>query len=341
MASFFYKAEQIVRRYNHKIVLPEGTDPRIVGAATRLKNNGVVEPIVLGNPEQVKKIADEIGADASKLCILDPSTYPEREELIKAFVERRKGKVTPEQADELLKDNNYFGTLLVYTGKADGLVSGAIHTTGDTVRPALQIIKVDKRFKKVSGSFLMIRDDEIYVFGDCAININPTSQDLAEIAMQCSETAQKYGVDPFIAMLSFSTKGSANDPLVDKVRNAVEIARNRFPELVVDGELQFDAAFVQSVAESKLKHFSLVAGNANVFVFPDLQAGNICYKLAQRFGNFEAIGPILQGLNAPVNDLSRGCNEEDVYKLCIISSMEAITHSDKKKFNPNYNQFAE
>lgn len=328
--SFFYDAERIVRKYQHKIVLPEGTDIRVVGAATRLKNNSILEPIVLGKREEVLQLAKENGYDAERLTVIDPETYPEREELIKAFVERRKGKLTEEQARELIKDENYFGTLLVYTGRADGLVSGAIHTTGDTVKPALQIIKVKPEYTKVSGGFLLIKEKELYVMGDCAINIDPTAEDLAEIAKQTAETAKNYGLDPKIAMLSFSTKGSGKGPMVDKVRTGYEIAKEKYPELTIDGELQLDAAFVPEVAAKKLRT-SPVAGQANVFIFPDIQAGNIGYKLVQRFGHYEAIGPILQGLNAPVNDLSRGCNEEDVYKLCIISSMEAIKITEERK----------
>lgn len=328
--SFFYEAERIIRKYQHKIVLPEGTDKRIVGAAARLKNNNLLEPILLGNPEEIQKVADENGFDISKVQVINPETYSQRRELVKALVERRKGKVTEEEAREIIKDENYFGTLMVYTGRADGLVSGAIHTTGDTVKPALQIIKVNPMYSKVSGGFLLIKEKELYVMGDCAINIDPTAEDLAEIAKQTAETAKNYGIDPKIAMLSFSTKGSGKGPMVDKVRQAYEIAKEKYPDLVIDGELQFDAAFVPEVAEKKLKD-SPVAGKANVFIFPDIQAGNIGYKLVQRLGHFEAIGPILQGLNAPVNDLSRGCNEEDVYKLCIISSMEAIKNTEAKK----------
>ena len=218
----------------------------------------------------------------------------------------------------------------MYTGRADGLVSGAIHTTADTVKPALQIIKVKPEYTKVSGGFLLIKDKELYVMGDCAINIDPTAEDLAEIAKQTSDTAKNYGLDPKVAMLSFSTKGSGKGPMVDKVRQGYEIAKEKYPDLVIDGELQFDAAFVPEVAAKKLR-ISPVAGQANVFIFPDIQAGNIGYKIAQRLGRYEAIGPILQGLNSPVNDLSRGCNEEDVYKLCIISSMEAIKVTEERK----------
>ena len=245
------------------------------------------------------------------------------DELVEAFVARRKGKVTPEDAAKILLDENYFGTMLVYLNKADGLVSGAAHSTADTVRPALQIIKTKEGVSKTSGVFIMVRGEEKYVFADCAINIAPDSQDLAEIAIESAKTARMFDIDPKVAMLSFSTKGSAKSPETEKVSAAVAEAKLRDPELLVDGEFQFDAAFVPSVAASKAPD-SPIKGDANVFVFPSLEAGNIGYKIAQRLGNFEAVGPILQGLNQPVNDLSRGCNAEDVYKLSLITAGQAL-----------------
>lgn len=323
--SFFYNLEKIVRRSPKRIILPEGNDPRIVGAASRLKIQNLLDPILIGNQDEIHNVSKEIDADISKVTIVDPNEYNDMDYLVEKFVERRNGKIDEESARKLLlEDPNYFGTILVYTRWADGLVSGAAHTTGETVRPALQIIKVKPEFKKVSGAYLMIKDQNMFIFADCAININPTSEDLAEIAKQSEITARKYGLDPKIAMLSFSTHGSAKDELVDKVTEGYRIAKEKYPELVIDGELQLDAAIVKSVAEKKVKD-SPVAGQANILIFPDIQAGNIGYKIAQRFGRFEAIGPILQGLNSPVNDLSRGCNEEDVYKLCIISALEAIS----------------
>jgi phosphate acetyltransferase len=223
-----------------------------------------------------------------------------------------------------LLDENYFGTMLVYSNKADGLVSGAAHSTADTVRPALQIIKTKEGVRKTSGVFVMVREDEKYVFADCAINIAPDAQDLAEIAVESAKTARMFDIEPRVAMLSFSTKGSAKSPETEKVAAAVQEAKLRDPLLVLDGEFQFDAAFVPSVAEKKAPD-SVIQGDANVFVFPSLEAGNIGYKIAQRLGNFEAVGPILQGLNRPVNDLSRGCNEEDVYKLSLITAAQALS----------------
>jgi len=306
-----------------KIVFPEGLDERILRAVSRLKADNAVEPILIGNPDQVKSKAAELGVSLDGIEILEPATYPEFDLLVEKFVERRKGKATEEQARELLKDENYFGTMLVYVHKADGLVSGAAHSTADTVRPALQIIKTKPGVSRTSGAFIMVRGDEKYVFADCAININLDAQGLAEVAVVSAETAKMFDIDPKVAMLSFSTKGSAKSEETEKVIEAVKLAKEMAPDLVVDGEFQFDAAFVPSVAAKKAPD-SVIKGDANVFVFPSLEAGNIGYKIAQRLGNFEAVGPILQGLNAPVNDLSRGCNEEDVYKLALITAVQAL-----------------
>lgn len=313
---------------NIKIVFPEATDARILGAAVRLKADGLVEPILIGNAEEVKKKANELGYKTSGFTLLDPDNYPEWDEMVESFVARRKGKATKEQAEKILKDENYFGTMLVYMDKADGMVSGAIHSTGDTVRPALQIIKTKPGVSRTSGAFLMVkgRDQEKYLFSDCAINVNPGAQELAEIAVESAKTAALFDIEPKVAMLSFSTKGSAKADEVTKVQEATRIAKELAPELELDGELQFDAAYVPSVAAQKAPE-SKVAGQATVFVFPELEAGNIGYKIAQRFGGFEAIGPILQGLNKPVSDLSRGANEEDVYKLSIITAAQTLLNA--------------
>ncbi|HIW89634.1 MAG TPA: phosphate acetyltransferase, partial [Candidatus Ligilactobacillus excrementipullorum] len=310
------------------LVFPEGEDQRVLGAALRLAQDGLINPIVLGNEDKVKEIAHELGKDIpANVTVIDIEQYPQAEfdEMVNQFVERRKGKNTPEQAREWLKDVNYFGTMLVYMHKADGLVSGASHPTGDTVRPALQIIKTKPGLKRTSGAFIMTRDEgaETYVFSDCAINIDPTAADLAEIAVTSADTAGLFDIDPKVAMLSFSTKGSAKGEQVDKMVEATELAHKMAPSLALDGELQFDASFVPTVAAQKAPN-SEVAGHANVFVFPELEAGNIGYKIAQRFGGFEAIGPILQGLNEPVSDLSRGCNEQDVYNVAVLTAAQAV-----------------
>ncbi|MHA7138293.1 phosphate acetyltransferase [Rossellomorea arthrocnemi] len=323
MSNLFTTLTDKVKGKELKIVFPEGTDERILTAASRLAGDGILTPIVVGNVDEVNAKAEQLGVKLDGCDVVDPASFSGMDELVKAFVERRKGKASEEDAKRILLDGNYFGTMLVYTGKAHGLVSGAAHSTADTVRPALQIIKTKEGVRKTSGVFIMVREDEKYVFADCAINISPDSQDLAEIAIESAKTAEMFDIDPRVAMLSFSTKGSAKSPETEKVVEAVSVAKEKAPELTIDGEFQFDAAFVPSVAEKKAPGAD-IQGNANVFVFPSLEAGNIGYKIAQRLGNFEAVGPILQGLNAPVNDLSRGCNEEDVYKLALITAAQAL-----------------
>lgn len=316
--------EKIVGK-NLKIVFPEGNDERVLRAAARLKFEGLIEPIILGEATVVRKLLAKFGFADQNYVIINPQTYDKFDEMKEAFLEIRKGKASPEDADRLLKDINYFGVMLVKLGLADGMVSGAIHSTADTVRPALQIIKTKPGISRTSGVFLMNREstDQRFMFADCAINIDPNAQELSEIALNTAETARIFDIDPKIAMLSFSTKGSAKAPQSEKVREATQLAKGRQPELAIDGELQFDAAFVPSTAEVKAPD-SDVAGQANVFIFPDLQSGNIGYKIAQRLGMFEAIGPILQGLNKPVNDLSRGSSAEDIYKLAIITAAQAV-----------------
>ena len=313
---------------NVKIVLPEGEDERVLTAATQLQGTDYVTPVVLGNETNVKALANDKGLDIANLEIIDPETSELKQELVTAFVERRKGKATEEQAQEMLKNVNYFGTMLVYTGKAEGLVSGAAHSTGDTVRPALQIIKTKPGVSKTSGIFFMIKDNQQYIFGDCAINPTLEAQDLAEIAVESAKSAKSFGMSPRVAMLSFSTKGSAKSDDVEKVSNAVDIAQEKIKadnieDVVVDGEFQFDAAIVPEVAKKKAPD-AKIQGDANVFVFPSLEAGNIGYKIAQRLGGFDAVGPVLQGLNSPVNDLSRGCSIEDVYNLSIITAAQSL-----------------
>ncbi|WP_160724470.1 phosphate acetyltransferase [Bacillus sp. USDA818B3_A] len=323
MSDLFEGLKQKISGRDLRIVFPEGLDERIIRATSRLAEEKLVTPILVGNIEQVQAKAQELGVSVENTEIYDPANYAGMEELVAAFVDRRKGKVTEEDARKILLDENYFGTMLVYLNKAHGLVSGAAHSTADTVRPALQIIKTKAGVKKTSGVFIMVREDEKYVFADCAINIAPDSSDLAEIAIESAKTAEMFDIEPRIAMLSFSTKGSAKSPETERVAEAVAEAKRRDASLVLDGEFQFDAAFVPSVAKSKAPG-SVIQGDANVFIFPSLEAGNIGYKIAQRLGGFEAVGPILQGLNAPVNDLSRGCNEEDVYKLALITAAQGL-----------------
>lgn len=313
-----------VKGQNKTIVFPEGEDKRVLDAAVRLQQDGLLKPILLGKRSEIEATAKEIGWDISALTILDPAEYPaaDKQAMFDALLERRKGKNTPEQVEEMLKDVSYFGTMLVYMGKADGMVSGAVHSTGSTVRPALQIVKTKPGSHRINGAFLMLKGDQRYIFADCAINIELDAPTMAEVAVQSAETAKLFGIDPKVALLSFSTKGSAKGDMVTKVAEATEKVHELAPDLAADGELQFDAAFVPEVGELKAPD-SKVAGHANVFIFPSLEAGNIGYKIAQRFGGFTAVGPILQGLNAPIADLSRGCNEDDVYKVALITAARA------------------
>ena len=321
----FESLEAKIKGKKIKIVFPEATDSRILGAVVRLKAEDLVDPILIGNVAKVESAAKERGFDIEGISVIDPANYDDFDGMVASFIDRRKGKATEEQARKTLLDENYFGTMLVYMGLADGLVSGAVHSTGDTVRPALQIIKTKPGVSRTSGAFIMLRGrgQEKYLFADCAININPNAQELAEIAVESAKTAEMFDIEPNVAMLSFSTKGSASSPEQEKVAEATRIAQELAPEYKIDGELQFDAAFVEAVAKQKAPE-SEVAGKATVFVFPEIQSGNIGYKIAQRFGAFEAVGPILQGLNQPISDLSRGCVEEDVFKTAIITANQTL-----------------
>lgn len=326
--NIFRSLKEKISGKNMKIVFPEATDDRILSAVVRLKREELLSPILLGDVEAIEAAAHEAGFNISGIEIIDPENFEAFDEMVAQFLERRKGKSTEDQAREVLKQVNYFGTMLVYQGLADGLVSGAVFSTGDTVRPALQIIKTRPGMKLISGSFLMIRGNDRYIFADCAINLDPDAETLADIAIESAATAKLFDIEPKVAMLSYSSKGSGAGEMVEKVRQATQIAQEKAPELTLDGELQFDAAFSPEVAEKKAPD-SEVAGHANVFVFPDLEAGNIGYKIAQRLGGFEAIGPILQGMAKPISDLSRGANSEDVYKTAIITASQALSMSEK------------
>src|SRR5690606_21756065 len=324
----FAGLKEKAKGWDRKIVFPEALDDRVFAAAARLAADGILIPVLIGNMEAIQAKAKELKVSLDNAEIYDPENYLEMDEMVAAFVERRKGKATEEQARAMLKDENYFGTMLVYMNKADGLVSGAAHSTADTVRPALQIIKMKPGLSKTSGVFIMVKGEEKYVFADCAINIAPTSQDLAEIAVESAKTDAMFDIDPRVAMLSFSTKGSAVAEDTKKDSDALRIAQEINPESSIDGDLQFDAAIRPSAAKQQAPD-SDTQGDANVFVFPSLEAGNIAYKIAQRLGGFEALGPILQGLNAPVNALSRGCDEEDVYNLALVTAVQSLDKSNK------------
>ncbi|WP_078429665.1 phosphate acetyltransferase [Alkalihalobacterium alkalinitrilicum] len=323
MSDLFTEIKSKVKSHYPNVVLPEGFDERILQAASQLSNDEVVKPIIIGNESKIFAKMKELGVTFKDVEIIEPNSYKHLDQLIASFIERRKGKETEDTAKEKLMQENYFGTMLVHVDYADGLVSGAAHSTGDTVRPALQIIKTQPGIKKTSGVFVMVKGDQKFVFGDCAINIAPNAEELAEIAIATAETAKVFGLDPKVAMLSFSTKGSASSIETRKVSEATKLAQKARPDLVIDGEFQFDAAFVPAVAQKKAPD-SPLRGEANVFIFPSLESGNLGYKIAQRLGGYDAIGPILQGLNKPVNDLSRGCNVADVYKLSLITAMQSI-----------------
>ncbi len=301
-----------------KIVLPESEDERIYSAAIRLAKENLVIPIFIGNAENLSFDEKTYGIE-----IIDPENYNKYDEMLEKLLERRKNKITKEEAKKLLRDPNYFSTMLVYMGEADGLVSGATHSTTDTVKPALQIIKTKAGVNRAFGYFVMLKGEEKYIMADCAINPNPSSENLAEFAIESASIARNFGIDPKIGMLSFSTNGSAVTEETKKIREAVRIANEKNPNLLIDGEMQFDSAYVPKVATMKYPT-STIAGKVNIFIFPDLNSGNIGYKIFQRVGGFEALGPFLAGLKLPVNDLSRGCNSEDVYKTVIVTAMQTL-----------------
>ena len=319
-----------------RIVLPEGDEPRTLEAANLLLKDKVAKLILIGDPAVIRQMAQEknyeyILSEESELTILDPLTDPKMPEYANLLFELRKAKgMTLEQATEKVKDPLYLGCLLIKNGDADGELAGARGTTADTIRPAFQILKTRPGVHIVSGAFLMftpatqLGEGGFLVFADCAVNPCPNAQELAEIAVTTAETAKALGgIEPRVAMLSFSSKGSAKHELVDKVVEATRIAHEMAPDLALDGELQLDAALVESVGAQKAPG-SAVAGKANVLVFPDLQAGNIGYKLVERFSGADAVGPILQGIAAPVNDLSRGCKVQDIVQMVIITANQAI-----------------
>ena len=329
----FENLVEVLKANPRKIVYTEGTDARILESAARLKKGGFLTPVLVGNVDEVKAAAAKGGFDIEGLEILDPETYPEMDAMVAQMVELRKGKMSPEDCKANLLKGNYFGTMLVKMGVADALLGGATYSTADTVRPALQLIKTKKGAHLVSSCFIMVRGEEILAMGDCAINIDyqdtvdkntgevtfSAAQKLAEVAIETAKTAKVFGVDPKVAMLSFSTKGSGKGGTVQLSHDATVIAKELEPELKIDGEMQFDAAVSPTVGQLKFPG-SPVAGQANTFIFPCIEAGNIGYKIAQRLGGFAAYGPILQGLNAPINDLSRGCDAEEVYQMSIITA---------------------
>jgi len=315
----FEKLIETLKASPKTIVFTEGTDARILEAASRLCQDSYLKPILIGNVDEVKAAAKAGNFAIDSADIIDPATYADMDAMVAKMVELRKGKMTEDECRAALMKGNYFGTMLVKMGTADCLLGGATYSTADTVRPALQLIKCKPGNKSVSSCFIMVRGEETLAMGDCAINIKPTDDEMAECAIETARCAKIFGMDPKVAFLSYSTLGSGKGEDVDKVRSATEKAKALAPDLAIDGELQFDAAVSETVAKTKCPN-SKVAGQANTFIFPDINAGNIGYKIAQRLGGFDAYGPILLGLNAPINDLSRGCNAEEVYSMAIITA---------------------
>lgn len=315
-----------------RIVLPEGTEKRTLQAADRLLGDGVADIILIGKPKEIKSLADSMQLKhIDKATIVDATSHEKKEEYTRLLVELRKKKgLTYEAASKLVEDPLYLACLMIKNGDADGEIAGAENTTGNVLRPAFQIIKTMPGIQVVSGAFLLFTqakqygEDGVIVVADCAVLPNPTAPELAQIAIATAQTARALvGIEPRVAMLSFSTKGSASHEMVDKVVEATRLAKEQAPRLAIDGELQADAALVPSVGEQKAPG-SAIAGKANVLVFPTLETGNIAYKLVQRLGNAEAVGPVLQGIAAPVNDLSRGCSVDDIYNMVAITANQAI-----------------
>lgn len=321
----FGKLISILKENPKKIVFTEGSDPRILEASSRLLASTFLAPILIGNREEIEKAAEESGFNIRGAEIIDPQNYDEIDEMAQCLYEIRKNKgMTLEKAKETCLQANYFGTMLVKMGKADALLGGATYSTADTVRPALQIIKTKPGKNIVASCFILVREsatdgNTVLAMGDCAINIKPNEDELAEIALDCAECAKTFGIDPKVGFLSYSTFGSGSGEDVDKMRNAAAKAKALAPDLPIIGEVQFDAAVSPRVARTKCPDCE-IAGSVNTFIFPDINAGNIGYKIAQRLGHFDAYGPVMLGLNAPINDLSRGCNAAEVYSMAIVTA---------------------
>ncbi|MBU1992268.1 MAG: phosphate acetyltransferase [Patescibacteria group bacterium] len=325
MLPFVKAIREKAQEYPQRIVFPEGVEERILMATRKLTSDNIAIPILIGPEKTIKRNAEKFGIhiDFSKVEIHDPATSKKTKEFAKAFYELRKSKgITEEDAAKAMQDINYFGTMMVHTDEVDGMVSGTTFSTADTIRPALQIIKTKKAFHKVSGVFFMVLEGRLLLFADCAITIDPNSHELKEIAIDTAETAKRFGIEPRIAMLSFSTGGSASHPNVSKVREAVKMVQYERPDILVEGEMQVDAALVPDVCERKFPS-SKLKGDANVLIFPNLEAGNIAYKLVERLAGAKAIGPILQGMKKPVNDLSRGCSYKDIVNVTAFTVCEA------------------
>lgn len=320
------RIKELARKDPKRIVFPEAEEPRVLNACRKILDLGIAKVILVGDKKAItSKLAKMHLSDSlSKgIQIVDVKSDPRQDSFAKLLYEARKQKgMTLDKARQLLQEGGYFGTMMVHQDDADGLISGAVHSTADTLRPALQIIRTKEKFHRVSGIFIMIMKKRIMFFGDCAVEPDPDKNDLADIAIDTAETARSFGVKPKVAMLSFSTNGSAKHPMADKVKDATEIVKAKMPDLMIDGEMQVDAALVPEVCKLKFPD-SKVKGDANVLIFPDLNSGNISYKLVERLGHAKAIGPIIQGLKKPVNDLSRGCSVDDIVDLTAVTVVQA------------------
>lgn len=323
--SFLEMVREKAKSAPARIVFPETFDPRTLQAVAKIKDEGTAHPVLIGVPEKLAADFASLGLspDLAGYTVVDMEHDTARTgRYARTFLELRKDKgMTLAAAEKLMSDRNYFGVMMVKEGDADGLISGANVSSSDTLRPALQIIRTKEKFHKVSGFFFMVLENRLLLFADCMVNIEPNSRELAEIAIDTAETAKRFGIEPRIAMLSFSTNGSAKAPQVERMREATEMVRDMRPDLVCEGEMQVDAALVPEVSARKFPN-SRVPGNANILIFPNLEAANIAYKLVERLGHAEAIGPILQGMQKPINDLSRGCSVQDIVDLAAITTIE-------------------
>jgi phosphate acetyltransferase len=320
---FEYNLVEMAQRHRQHIVLPEGAEERVLRASEILVRRGVAQITLLGDPAEIRGAASNLGLDLTGIEIIDPAASALREDFAQTYFRLRQHKgITEKTAFDTVADVNYFGTMMIHKGLADGMVSGSVHTTGDTIRPALQIIRTRPGVSIVSSVFLMCLADRVLVYGDCAVNPDPNAQQLAEIAISSADTAKLYGIEPLVAMCSYATGTSGTGADVDKVREATRIAKELRPDLKIEGPIQYDAAVDAGVAKTKLPE-SQVAGKATVFIFPDLNTGNNLYKAVQRSANAVAIGPVLQGLNKPVNDLSRGCTVPDIVNTVAITAIQA------------------
>lgn len=324
MHSFIRKIRNQAKKRNKTIVFPEGTEERILRATEEIQREKIANIILIGNSSTIKANAKKLKLkiDFKNIRIEDPQTSKLTKKYAEEFHKLRKDKgETPKSSIAKLKDINYFGTMMVHFNEADGMVTGTTYSTADSIRPALQIIKTKERFHKVSGIFFMVLENRLLLFADTAITVEPNSHDLVDIAEDTAETAKRFGITPKIALLSFSTKGSADHPVIDKVQEAVNMLKFKYPKLIIDGELQVDAALVPDVAKRKAPN-SKIQGDANILIFPNLESANIAYKLVERLAKAKAIGPLLQGLKKPVNDLSRGCNHKDIVNVAAFTVCE-------------------